>query len=153
MMQDSNMKDAPRVTFDIGGAFTDIVGVTGHRPPPTYKVLSIPDEVAHAVRPAIEAAPNETGHEPPAHLVHGTTIAANAVLEGKGAVTGLITTRGFRDELEMRRLARPAVYDFLWERNPPLIPRRRRREVVERITAQGAIFTPLDVEETKAALH
>jgi N-methylhydantoinase A len=96
---------------------------------------------------------NETGHQQLANLVHGTTIASNAVLEGKGAVTGLITTLGFRDEIEMRRLARPAVYDFLWERNPPLIPRRRRREVTERITAQGEIFTPLDVEETKEALR
>jgi N-methylhydantoinase A len=145
------MKDAPRVAFDIGGTFTDIVVVTegGLR---TYKVLSIPDEVAKAVRRPVEAVLKETGHQQLANLVHGTTIASNTVLEGKGAVTGLITTRGFRDEIEMRRLARPAVYDFLWERNPPLIPRRRRKEVTERVTAKGAIFTPLDLEETKQAL-
>jgi N-methylhydantoinase A len=146
-------KDAPRVAFDIGGTFTDIVVVTADRRLRTYKVLSIPENVAQEVRQPIEAVLNETGHKQLANLVHGTTIASNAVLEGKGAVTGLITTLGFRDEIEMRRLARPAVYDFLWERNPPLIPRRRRREVTERITAQGEIFTPLDVEETKEALR
>jgi N-methylhydantoinase A len=152
-MQEKDMRDAPRVAFDIGGTFTDIVVVTGDHHLRTYKVLSIPEEVAHEVRRPIEAVLNETGHKRLANLVHGTTIASNAVLEGKGAITGLITTRGFRDEIEMRRLARPAVYDFLWERNPPLIPRRRRREVTERITAQGAIFTPLEVEETKEALR
>ena len=146
-------KHAPRVAFDIGGTFTDIVVVTGDRRLRTYKVLSIPEKVAQEVRRPIEKVLNETGHKLLANLVHGTTIASNAVLEGKGAVTGLITTRGFRDEIEMRRLARPAVFDFLWERNPPLIPRRRRREVTERITAQGAIFTPLNVEETKEALR
>jgi N-methylhydantoinase A len=146
-------KHAPRVAFDIGGTFTDIVVVTGDRRLRTYKVLSIPEKVAQEVRRPIEKVLNETGHERLANLVHGTTIASNAVLEGKGAVTGLITTRGFRDEIEMRRLARPAVFDFLWERNPPLIPRRRRREVNERITAHGAILTPLNVEETKEALR
>jgi N-methylhydantoinase A len=153
MMQQRDMRDAPRVAFDIGGTFTDIVVVTGDRRLRTFKVLSIPEEVAHEVRRPIEAVLNETGYKHLANLVHGTTIASNAVLEGKGAVTGLITTRGFRDEIEMRRLARPAVFDFLWERNPPIIPRRRRREVTERITAKGAIFTALDVEETKEALR
>lgn len=150
MMQE---KDAPRVAFDIGGTFTDIVVVTGDRRVRTYKVLSIPEKVAQEVRRPIEAVLNETAHKQLTNLVHGTTLASNAVLEGKGAITGLITTRGFRDEIEMRRLARPAVYDFLWQRNPPLIPRRRRREVTERITAQGAVFTPLDVEETREALR
>jgi len=146
-------KHVPRVAFDIGGTFTDIVVVTGDRRLRTYRVLSIPEKVAQEVRRPIEKVLSETGHERLANLVHGTTIASNAVLEGKGAVTGLITTRGFRDEIEMRRLAGPAMFDFLWERNPPLIPRRRRREVTERITAQGAIFTPLNVEETKEALR
>jgi len=153
MMQQRDMRDAPRVAFDIGGTFTDVVVVTGDRRLRTFKVLSIPEEVAQEVRRPIEAVLNETGYKHLANLVHGTTIASNAVLEGKGAVTGLITTRGFRDEIEMRRLARPAVYDFLWERNPPLVPRRRRREVTERITAKGVIFTPLDIEETKEALR
>src|ERR1700758_561668 len=117
MMQERDIRDAPRVAFDIGGTFTDIVVVTADRRLRTYKVLSIPEEVAHEVRRPIEAVLNETGHKRLANLVHGTTIASNAVLEGKGAVTGLITTRGFRDEIEMRRLARPAVYDFLWEQS------------------------------------
>src|SRR5271167_3503125 len=140
------MNDAPRVAFDIGGAFTDIVVVSGEGNLQTYKVLSIPEQVARDLRRPIEAVLKETGHKELASLVHGTTIASNALLEGKAAVTGLITTRGFRDELEIRRLARPGIYDFLWERMPPLIPRRRRKEVAERITAQGEVLTPLDLE-------
>jgi N-methylhydantoinase A len=146
------MNDAPRVAFDIGGTFTDIVVVSGDGNLRTYKVLSIPDQVARDLRRPVEAVLKETGHKELASLVHGTTIASNTILEGKAAATGLITTRGFRDELEMRRLARPAVYDFLWERTPPLIPRRRRKEVAERITAKGEVFTPLDLEETRRAL-
>jgi len=146
------MNDAPRVAFDIGGTFTDIVVVSGEGNLQAYKVLSIPDQVARDLRRPIEAVLTQTGHKELASLVHGTTIASNAILEGKAATTGLITTRGFRDELEMRRMARPAVFDFLWARTPPLIPRRRRKEVAERITAKGEVFTPLDLEETRRAL-
>ncbi|MCY3773150.1 MAG: hydantoinase/oxoprolinase family protein, partial [Gemmatimonadetes bacterium] len=87
-----------------------------------------------------------------ASLVHGTTIASNAVLEEQGARTGLITTKGFRDELEIRRLGRPSVYNVFWQRTPPLIPRRRRLEVSERMTVRGEVETPLNDEEVRQAI-
>jgi N-methylhydantoinase A len=146
------MEGAPRVAFDIGGTFTDIVVVTAEGRLLTYKILSIPDKIGQDVGRCIGDALNQSGHKQLASLVHGTTIGSNALLEGKGALTGLITTRGFRDELEMRRLARPGVYDFFWERTPPLVPRRRRKEVNERVMADGKVFTPLDLDETRQAL-
>jgi N-methylhydantoinase A len=146
------MEGAPRVAFDIGGTFTDIVLVTAEGRLLTYKILSIPDKIGQDVGRCISDALNQSGHKQLASLVHGTTIGSNALLEGKGALTGLITTRGFRDELEMRRLARPGVYDFFWERTPPLVPRRRRKEVNERVMADGKVFTPLDLDETRQAL-
>src|SRR6266581_2481382 len=122
------MKRAPRVAFDIGGTFTDIVIVAADGQVRTSKILSVPEQIAAEVRRLIEAILKESGHDQLAALVHGTTIASNAIIEAKGAVTGLITTHGFRDELEIRRMARPPVFDLNWQRTPPLIPRRRRKE-------------------------
>jgi N-methylhydantoinase A len=144
---------ALRVAFDIGGTFTDVVVAGANGRLFTYKILTLPDSVGADVGRCVADA---LGREPSSHvasLVHGTTIASNAVLEGKGAVTGLITTKGFRDELEIRRLGRPGVYDVFWERTPPLIPRRRRLEVSERMTVSGEVDTPLDVNEVREALH
>ncbi len=148
-----HMNPAPRVAFDIGGTFTDIVVVAADGKLRPYKILSILAQIGAEVRRPVEAILKESAHAELASLVHGTTIASNAIVEGKGAVTGLITTRGFRDELEMRRMARPPVFDFNWQRTPPLIPRRRRQEVAERIRAKGEVFTELDVDETKPALR
>ena len=140
------------MAFDIGGTFADIIVAAADGGLRTFKLLSLPERIAVDVRERVEAALAGSGHSTLASLVHGTTIGSNALLEGKGALTGLITTNGFRDELELRRLARPGVFDYGWERPPPLIPRQRRKEVPERITATGAVFTPLDLEETRRAL-
>jgi len=142
-----------RVAFDIGGTFTDVVIAGANGRLFTYKILTLPDSVGVDVGRCIADA---LGQQPGSHvvsLVHGTTVASNAVLEGKGAITGLITTKGFRDELEIRRLGRPGVYDVFWERTPPLIPRRRRLEVSERVKVNGEVDTPLDTDEVCAALH
>ena len=72
-------------------------------------------------------------------VLHGTTVASNALLELRGARTGLITTRGFRDVLEIRRLRMPRLYDLTWEKPPTLVERRLRMEVDERIDARGAV--------------
>jgi N-methylhydantoinase A len=142
-----------RVAFDIGGTFTDVViaGTRGHLY--TYKILTLPDSLGVDVGQCMADALRQQPGGRVRSMVHGTTIASNAVLEGKGAITGLITTMGFRDELEMRRLGRPGVYNVFWERLPPVIPRRLRVEVRERMTARGQVDTELDVNDVRAALH
>jgi N-methylhydantoinase A len=147
------MSQAPRVAFDIGGTFTDIIVAVGDGQLLTFKVLSLTEKIAASLREPIEAALKSSGQAALGRLVHGTTIGSNTIIEGKGANTGLITTRGFRDELEIRRMARPPVFDFRWERLSPLIPRRRRIEVTERITARGEVFTPLNAEEVRKAIE
>jgi N-methylhydantoinase A len=147
------MRHAPRVAFDIGGTFTDIIVAAGDGQLLTFKVLSLTEKIAASLREPIETALKSSGQNALGRLVHGTTIGSNTMIEGKGADTALITTRGFRDELEIRRMARPPVFDFLWERLRPLIPRRRRIEVTERITARGEVFTPLNPDEVRKAIE
>src|SRR5262249_26680787 len=82
---------------------------------------------------------------------HGTTVATNMVIEHRGVLTGLITTRGFRDVLEIGRQVRPHLYDYTVRTPVPLVPRERRLEVTERIDAAGAVLLPLDDAEVAAA--
>ena len=141
-----------RVAFDIGGTFTDVVIAGSDGQLLTYKILTLPDSVGADVGRCIADAERQHPESPVASLVHGTTIASNAVLEEQGARTGLITTKGFRDELEIRRLGRPSVYNVFWQRTPPLIPRRRRLEVSERMTVRGEVETPLKAEDVRQAI-
>src|SRR5919199_1939162 len=83
-------------------------------------------------------------------VVHGTTVATNAVLEHRGAVTALVTTAGFRDVLELRRLRIPRMYDPFWRKPDPLVPRRLRFEIGERTAAGGTVLRPLDEAEARA---
>ena len=142
-----------RVAFDIGGTFTDVVIAGSDGQLFTYKILTLPDSVGADVGGCIADTERQQADSTISSLVHGTTIASNAVLEEKGAVTGLITTQGFRDELEIRRLGRPSVYNVFWQRTPPLIPRRRRIEVAERMTVQGAVETPLNEADVRQAIQ
>ncbi|MFT5393274.1 MAG: N-methylhydantoinase A [Gammaproteobacteria bacterium] len=152
LMADSNsVPQSLRVAFDIGGTFTDVVIAGPNRQLFRYKILTLADSVGADVRTCVAQAVNDSGGAPVRALVHGTTIAANAVLERKGAKTGLITTAGFRDELEIRRLARPGIYSVSWERNEPLIPRRLRLEVAERMTVDGNVDVELDEAAVTAA--
>ena len=83
--------------------------------------------------------------------MHGTTVATNAILEGKGARTGLLTTRGFRDVLEIRRMRTNRLYDIYWEKPTPLVPRRWRCEVTERLDHRGDVLVPLVAAEVRQA--
>src|SRR5919199_1814876 len=85
-----------------------------------------------------------------AGVVHGTTVATNAVLERRGALTALVTTAGFRDVLELRRLRIPRMYDPFWRKPDPLVPRRLRFEIGERMAADGEGLRPLDDAEARA---
>ena len=82
-------------------------------------------------------------------MVHGSTVATNAILERRGARTGLLTTEGFRDVLELRRLRMPRLYDMTWQKPPPVVERRLRREVPERVGVDGAVVRPLDVDAAR----
>jgi N-methylhydantoinase A len=140
-----------RAGVDIGGTFTDIVllGESGERY--TKKVSSTVDDYARAIVDGLSELLAEIGGGRIVELLHGTTVASNAILEHKGAKTGLITTRGFRDVLEIRNLRMPRLYDMSWTKPPPLVERRWRVEVDERINAQGGIDKPLDEASVERA--
>jgi N-methylhydantoinase A len=141
--------DGWRIGVDIGGTFTDVVllGPDGSVTP--LKVLSTPpsfgDGVIAAIAIALERAGAGAGQV--GAVLHGTTVATNAILESRGAVTALITTRGFRDVLELGRLRRPRLYDIDWEKPRPLVPRERRLELDQRILASGEILRPAATED------
>jgi len=134
------------VGVDIGGTFTDIVLQLPDGTLRVSKVSSTPEDPGLAVVTGLAALLRAAGVEPHAvtEVVHGTTVASNTILQKIGAVTGLITTRGFRDVLEIGRVRTPDLYDLTWEKPVPLVPRRRRLEVDERMGADGAVVRPLD---------
>src|SRR3954454_20974541 len=144
-----------RVGIDIGGTFTDIVVLAEDGERHLKKVPSSADDYALAIIEGLAALLTEIGAEPDAiaELLHGTTVASNAILEHKGARTGLITTRGFRDVLEIRNLRMPRLYDMSWTKPPPLVERRLRVEVDERVNAQGSIDRPLDEASVERAVR
>ena len=137
-----------RVGVDIGGTFTDIVFLGSEGSIATKKVPSTPDDYSRAIMAGLQEILQELNLSPTAvtGVVHATTVATNAILEGKGAKTALITTKGFRDVLEMRRIRIPELYNLFYERPAPLVPRRLRFEVDERLGPQGEVWRPLDEE-------
>ncbi|HYB40753.1 MAG TPA: hydantoinase/oxoprolinase family protein, partial [Candidatus Methylomirabilis sp.] len=144
-----------RIGVDIGGTFTDVVlvdeagGGVG-----VVKVPTTPRDFCRGVVGALAAATRQRGVAPVevAWLAHATTVVTNALLEGKGARTALITTRGMRDVLELRRSARASLYDLFQDGPAVLVPRHLRLEVAERVDAQGAVVEPLRLEDVDAAV-
>jgi len=143
-----------RVGVDIGGTFTDIVIMDAAGGIVTRKVSSTVDNYARAISEGLAAVFAEHGvtGADVAEVLHGTTIASNAILELKGARTGLITTKGFRDVLELRLLRMPRLYDLSWEKPPMLVERALRLEVDERINVRGEVERALDPAEVEAVL-
>jgi N-methylhydantoinase A len=147
-----------RIGVDIGGTFTDValvVDASGRIG--VAKVPSTPSDLATGVLTALRSAMRR--HQVAAAdvelLSHATTVVTNAILEEKGARAALVTTRGFRDVLELRRSARADLYDLFQDSPSVLVPRRRRFEVTERVGADGAIVMPLaetEIDELIAAL-
>ena len=135
-----------RVGIDIGGTFTDIVLTGPQGGILTRKVPSTPGDYSHGICQGLGALLHTQGIAPSEVeiVVHATTVATNAVLEGKGARTGLITTAGFRDVLEFRRVRVPELYNLGYVKPKPLVPRQFRLEVSERLGADGAVRIPLD---------
>jgi N-methylhydantoinase A len=143
-----------RVGIDIGGTFTDIVFLDPEGGLHTKKVSSSVDNYAHAIVEGLREVFREVGLQGAdvGEVIHGTTVASNAILERQGAHTGLITTKGFRDVLELRRLRMPRLYDLTWEKPAPLVERYLRAEVDERINARGEVLRPLDPADVERAL-
>src|SRR5215469_11031978 len=142
-----------RAGVDIGGTFTDIVLLDENGERYTKKVSSTVDDYARAIVDGLSELLAEIGGGRIVELLHGTTVASNAILEHKGAKTGLITTRGFRDVLEIRNLRMPRLYDMSWTKPPPLVERRLRVEVDERVNAQGGVDKPLDEASVERAVE
>src|SRR6266567_1217645 len=139
-----------RVGIDIGGTFTDLVATDGRRRVWKIKVLTTPTDPSagalDAVRRLLEKERVEASLV--RVVIHATTLASNALLTGKIPRAALVTTSGFRDVLEIGRQNRPELYNLQVERLPPLVPRRYRFEVPERITYDGTVLEPLDTSET-----
>jgi N-methylhydantoinase A len=136
------------VGIDIGGTFTDIVAIADHERLAFTKVPSTPKDLLVGIRHAIERVLELTGSGPAdvARFIHGTTVATNAVVERKGAVTAVLATEGFEDVLELGRQRRSRMYDLDMESDAPvfLAPRRRRAGIRERMDATGHVVVPLD---------
>ena len=144
-----------RIGVDIGGTFTDVALVneaTGRIG--IAKVATTPRDLTEGVIEAIRQglARHQVDLAEVRVLAHATTIVTNALLEKKGAKAGFVTTRGFRDVLELRRSSRADLYDLFQDAPGVLVPRRWRFEVTERIDAQGEVVIPLDRPETQAAI-
>ena len=146
------------IGVDVGGTFTDLVFAdTGRGRIATHKVPTTPDDPAAAVLQGIRELCRREAVEPGAidHVHHGTTIATNAVLTYDGARTGMITTKGYRDILHIGRHQRPQHYSIRQEipwQNRPLVRRRHRKTVTERLTPpKGEVLVPLDETEVRAA--
>jgi N-methylhydantoinase A len=140
-----------RFGIDVGGTFTDIVIYDEvSREIERLKVLTTPE----APEAGILGAFAEAGLRPEdiAHLIHGTTLVTNLIIERTGARIGLMTTRGYRDVVEIMRAARRAPYDLHWVQPKALVPRRLRIEVAERIDAHGRVVTPLDEQGVRDAV-
>ena len=145
-----------RVGIDIGGTFTDAALVdeeTGQVR--VVKVLTTPEDPALGFMAALERGLAEcgAGGRDVAAVVHATTVATNAIIEGKIARVGMLVTRGFRDILEIGRQIRSRLYDVHLQKPVPLVPRRWSLEVGERIDADGRVLEPLDEGAARAAVR
>lgn len=136
-----------RVGADIGGTFTDLVLSGPDGIVTTAKVLSTPDEYGRGIITGLNQMLDTSGvpAQEISGIVHGTTVVTNALLENQGARTALITTQGFRDVLELRRLRVPQLYNLAHRPPRPIVDRRLRYEITERIAADGTVIEPLDV--------
>lgn len=143
-----------RAGADIGGTFTDVVFLGDDGSVLVRKVASTPDDYAKAVIDGLSQGIKDLGLKPQdiSEISHGFTVATNAILEGKGERTALVTTEGFRDVLELARIRIPRLYDLYYQKPPPLVERRLRLEVGERMTFTGEILKPLPDEDVDAVV-
>src|SRR5205809_903687 len=140
------------VGVDVGGTFTDLVAREGSGRLRACKVPTTPANLARGVLNGLAAVRHAAGV--PASVAHGTTVVTNAIVERRGARVGLVTTRGFRDVLEIARQSRLHLYDLRLPPKPePLVERRLRLEVGERVGPDGAVLLPLALNELPAIVE
>lgn len=132
------------IAVDVGGTFIDVVSIDrGTGMMSVDKQPSTPDRIADELLTVLERLPGSPSEID--RFLHGSTVAINALLQRDGAKVGLLTTRGFRDVLELARGNRPHIYDWVWVPPEPLVPRDLRREVTERLGPRGEEIAPLDL--------
>ena len=144
-----------RLGVDIGGTFTDLVLFDPRTGELIREKLLTPDtDLSEAVLEGVRSLLEKSGVSTDRILnaIHGTTLVANTIIERNGALTGLITTRGFRDALEIGREGRYDIYDLFLELPKPLVPRHLRVEVTERLDPNGVVLVPLEEEDLRGAL-
>ena len=143
-----------RLGADIGGTFTDLVIAAPDGGYWTKKLSSTQDDLSRGIIEGMGQLLSEqdVAFESIEEIVHGTTVATNAILQDKGAKTALITTEGFRDVLELRRMRVPSLYSLLYAPPKPLVDRHLRLEVAERVGADGEVLIPLDMDSLHEAI-
>jgi N-methylhydantoinase A len=141
-----------QVGADIGGTFTDIVALSDDGELRRAKVLTRHRGYAEAIVEGLAGLLEVEELAVTDRVTHGTTIATNAILEQSEANIGLITTKGFRDVLELRRARRPSLYDLAWRPPTPLVPRERRLELDERLAADGTVVREVTSEALEACI-
>ena len=151
---EKGMGSGVHVGGDVGGTFTDLVFMEGDGTIRASKIPSTPSDFSHAIIEGIADYLKADGKK--SHSIetvgHGTTVATNAILEHKGAKVGLLTTKGFRDVLEIRRVRLPVLYNIAWRKPDPLVHRHLRLEVEERMGAHGRVVVPLNNDSAHTAL-
>ena len=145
---------AVQVAADIGGTFTDLVFRFPDGTLDKRKVPTTPDDFGRAIVEGVIRYLAQRGLDAAAvtEVLHATTVATNAILERSGSKVALITTEGFRDVLELRRIRIPLSYDLSWKKPEPMAAREFRFEVRERIAADGSVLVPLEVDALAAAI-
>ena len=145
-----------KVGVDTGGTFTDLIVLSDDGRILRKKILSTPDDFSRGILSAVGEVLDEFGlaGADVESFIHGTTVATNAILEASGPQVGLLTTTGFADVLEIGRGRWGGdVHDLKWVKPEPLVPRRLRLELDERISARGEILEPLDRQQAKRQLQ
>lgn len=136
-----------RVATDVGGTFTDLVYMKGNGEIGFSKSSTTPPRFEEGVLNVLNES--ELALEEIETFIHGTTVIINALTERKGVKTGLITTKGFRDVLEIARGNRPDLFNVRYQKPAPIVPRYLRKEVEERLNHKGEVITPINKEQLK----